>query len=86
MVGRQVDVVVRDLKEVIRRIPNEPVGTHLLASRGACWQKYAPGMWRRTEVGDAPYQYDDVADDGTMVMRLQSGLDNPEFQVNWTLY
>lgn len=86
MAGGQVDAFVKDLEEVIRRIPTEPVGTHLLASRGACWQKYAPGMWRRTEVGDAPYQYDDVANDRTMVMRLQSVLDNPEFEVNWTLY
>lgn len=77
-----------DTEEVAQRIPHEPVGTHLLASRGACWQKFEPGTWKRTEVETSLNFYDDVLSDEELANRVRSSKRVFEFDlaVHWTLY
>lgn len=74
-----------DAEEVARRIPDEPVGTHLLANRGAIWQKYKEGWWRVTESGLGGE--DIISSDQEMVARIkgsQNGIYLP--RPIWTLY
>lgn len=58
----------------------------MIANRGACWQKCAPGLWKRTEADSHLDQDDDVATDQAMIRRVESVMGRVELEVTWTLY